>query len=164
MVPTLGSAGRKTECRASKPTCRGTKSPGRVCGVCVAPPRPGPDHRPTNEGHCGGARTVLRSILSVIGQTGAVLATLWYGSGGWCTRDHGECAVAFGVDAAQLQPSCLDPQRARTHPRTRGRAYETQGHPQRAWQRGGLVAPSGAGAAAGDAGDRVYSQCIATLF
>src|SRR6476646_8801032 len=36
-----------------------TQNPSRVCGY-VAPPRPGPDHRPTNGGHCGGDGSVLR--------------------------------------------------------------------------------------------------------
>jgi hypothetical protein len=36
-----------------------TQNPSRVCGY-VAPPRPGPDHRPTNGGHCGGNGSVLR--------------------------------------------------------------------------------------------------------
>src|SRR3982074_1905873 len=51
-----------------------TQNPGRVCGY-VAPPRPGPDPPPyQNGGHCGGDAVCSACVLRSLGQRGAETA------------------------------------------------------------------------------------------
>jgi hypothetical protein len=70
----LVSLPAKKEAVASLPRAlsRGTtQNPGRVCGY-VAPPRPGPDPPPyQNGGHCGGDAVCSACVLRSLGQSGA---------------------------------------------------------------------------------------------
>jgi hypothetical protein len=107
-----GDEGKKTApCSGSPRRCLAWQhsNPSRVCG-CVASPRPGPDHRPTNGGHCGGDGSVLRfralvamtnwrglrqphALLGVTRQSGR-RADSWYGEFGHRHPDNAAVLVA----------------------------------------------------------------------